>query len=514
MAPPVSTVSAPTAALARDGGDAALVDGTVTGSTSGAFRRSRGLGLELAFTVLFVLAGWWVGIRQLSDNSFFWHLQTGRYIIGHGIPRGDVFSYTTPGIHWVAQSWLAELAYGLVDRTFGAFGIRVLVALTGAAITLLSYRLARRLTGDRMRAALISGVAYLATFVVFSERPLAFGLVLALVVVWIVEVPDSRIARRPLIALPVVFWLWANVHGSFALGVVYVGLHVVGRALDGDLPWRGRERDLVAGTALGLGVSLLNPYGPGLLLFPVQLMGRGEVLSKVVEWRSPDFRTPVGMAFAAWLVVLISALALSARRPTRRDLVVALPFVLLALWAERNIGLAVLFTLPIASRLVATDRRRPDSRSLLSATAVIAIVSLMAVAGVKAAGERDYAVSAYPAEAMTFMQSHQMLGERLFTTDAWAGYTILRFWPEQHVFMDDRYDMYPKQLVVDYTEVADGHPNWERVLDKHRVDVIVWQPKRALSQLLAQSPEWRGVYRDETAVIYVRVGSAAASTAS
>jgi hypothetical protein len=74
--------------------------------------------------------------------------------------------------------------------------------------------------------------------------------------------------------------------------------------------------------------------------------------------------------------------------------------------------------------------------------------------------------------------------------------------------MDDRYDMYPTALVDDYTEVADGQPNWERVLDKHRVQVIVWQPKRALSQLLAQSSHWRRVHSDAKAVVYVRVDSA------
>ena len=500
MAPPVATLDA---SLRRDVGEVEAGGADAT-STRPPVGTRRGPGLELVFSVLFVLAGWWVGIRQLSDNSFFWHLRIGQNMLDHGIPHGDVFSYTAPGMHWVAQSWLAELTYGALDRTFGAFGIRLLVALTGAAITLMSYRLARRLAGDRVRAALISVVAYLATFVVFSERPLAFGLALALVVVWIVEVPDSRIARRPIVALPIVFWFWANVHGSFALGVVYVGLHVLGRALDGDMPWRGRERDLVAGTFLGLVVSLVNPYGPGLLLFPVQLMGRGQVLSQVVEWRSPDFRSPVGMAFGAWLVVLIAALALSSRRPTRRDVLVALPFVLLALWAERNIGLAVLFTLPIAARAVATTRHRADSRSPLSAIALCVLLSLIAVSGVGAAGQPNFQLGSYPTTAMTYVQSHDLLGRRLFTTDAWAGYTILRFWPQQRVFLDDRYDMYPKALVDDYTDVADGHPNWERVLDEHRVQVIVWQPKRALSQLLAQSSHWRRVHADRTAVVYVR----------
>ena len=325
--------------------------------------------------------------------------------------------------------------------------------------------------------------------------------------VWIVEVPDARISRRPLVALPIVIWVWANVHGSFALGVVFIGLHVLGRWIDGDVPWRGRERDLVGGTMLGLVVSLVNPYGPGLLLFPVQLMGRGEVLSQVVEWRSPDFRSPVGMAFAAWLVVLVGGLALSSRRPTRRDVLVAVPFVLLALWAERNIGLAVLFTIPIAARTVATTRRRPDTRSPVSAVAFVVIVLLVAVSGLGAAGQPNFQVAGYPSKAMTYMESQHLLGRRLFTTDAWAGYTILRFWPEQRIFMDDRYDMFPKQLVVDYTDVADGHPNWSKVLDEHRVQVVMWQPKRALSQLLAQSPEWRRVYRDTKAVVFVRVAS-------
>ena len=263
------------------------------------------------------LAGWWVGIRQLADNSFFWHLRIGEYMLDHGVPHGDVFSYTAPGVHWVAQSWLAELAYGGLDRTFGPFAIRVLIALDrcrdhahvvparappfrrprtrrphhGRCVPRHDGRVLRAPAGVRPRARARDHLGRRGS-------------------------RCARISRRPLVALPVIIWLWANVHGSFALGVVYIGLHVLGRWLDGDVPWRGRERDLVLGTLLGLTVSLANPYGPGLLLFPVQLMGRGQVLSQVVEWRSPDFRSPVGMAFAAWLVVLIGALALSSCRPT------------------------------------------------------------------------------------------------------------------------------------------------------------------------------------------------------
>jgi hypothetical protein len=39
------------------------------------------------FTLVFALGGWRAGLRRLSDNSFFWHLRTGRLILDHGVPH-------------------------------------------------------------------------------------------------------------------------------------------------------------------------------------------------------------------------------------------------------------------------------------------------------------------------------------------------------------------------------------------------------------------------------------------
>src|SRR5687767_4410692 len=112
---------------------------------AGRQRRWRPPGLDFLFTAVFALFGFGVGIERLSDNSFFIHLVTGRYILDHGIPREDSYSFTATGTKFVAQSWLAELLYGVLERSFGPFGIRLLGALTGAAITVLAFRLALRL---------------------------------------------------------------------------------------------------------------------------------------------------------------------------------------------------------------------------------------------------------------------------------------------------------------------------------------------------------------------------------
>jgi hypothetical protein len=190
-------------------------------------------GLDGLFTAFFALIGWGVGSQQLFDNSFFWHLRTGRLILDHGLPHSDPFSYTAQGTEWVGQSWLAQLTYGVLDRLAGPLAIRVFGGLIAATITVLVFRLALRLTRERVRAALLTAVAVGGLYALWSTRPLVLGVLMFVVLLWIVEVPDSWVGRHAGITLPAVYWIWANVHGTFALGFAYLGLHLLGRWLEG-----------------------------------------------------------------------------------------------------------------------------------------------------------------------------------------------------------------------------------------------------------------------------------------
>lgn len=463
--------------------------------------------LATLFSGLFVVAGWGAGLTRLSDNSFLWHLRTGHLILDEGIPRADPYSFTAPGAKWVAQSWLAEVAYAALDRWWGPWGIRLLMAATGAALGLLGFRLTLRLTGNRVRAAALFLVAFAAVLTVWSERPLAFGLLATTVLLWIVEAPDSWVGRHALVALPVLMWCWGNVHGTVALGFVYLGLHLAGRWAEGCRPWAGRERTLAAGGLLGLVAMLANPYGVDLVLFPVRLVLRGETLGDVVEWRSPDFRSTAGMIVGAWLAVFVVVAVRAARRPGVRDLVVAVPFVLFALWAVRNVGMATLVTLPVAARAVAAPERDEQPSALGYAVAAV-LVAVMAVLTAGAAREPDFDLDDYPVAALDAAEQQGLLGLPMFTSDAWGGYVIARHWPTQQVFLDDRYDMYPRSVVDDYDVLAEPRRGWEQVVDRSGVQVVVWGPDRALSQVLASAPGWSLAHADDVADVHDRDGAA------
>jgi hypothetical protein len=213
-----------------------------------------------------------------------------------------------------------------------------------------------------------------------------------------------------------------------------------------------------------------------------------------------------GLAFALWVAVFVVVLAKARHRVGVRDLVVTVPFLLLGFWALRNVAIAPLVCLPVAARAVALDRRPEREPTLRLGWVFAGALAFVALAmGIRASGRADYALDSYPVKAMNAVEEQGLLGTRVLTDDADAGYVILRYGPErQQVFMDDRFDMFPLPVIRDFTTVNGGTPGWDRVLDEHDVEVVVWGRDRVLSQLLRQSNDWTVTHRDADYLVFVR----------
>ncbi len=248
----------------------------------------------------------------------------------------------------------------------------------------------------------------------------------------------------------------------------------------------------------------INPYGLELVTFPIALVGRGEILSRIIEWRSPSFRTEQGHYLAVWMIVFVGAIADTRRRLGWRDSLISVVFLVLAFWAQRNIIVTMLVLLPILARAVAVDEDRVPVTVRFGALLVALLVLLGVRDVMHAAGEHNFALEAHPVKAMQYLDRHGLLGRRLLNDDGWGGYVILRYWPRQEVFIDDRYDTYPEPFINEYFGFVDGASGIEKALDKYRIETVVWQPSRPLTQVLDSSPAWKRVYRDKMAVVFVR----------
>ena len=453
----------------------------------------------------FVLFGFAFGIQPISDKSMLTHMRTGiDMVAGGGIPRTDPYSFTAFGDSWVVQSWLPDWTYGWAHRLGGFRLVLLEQALLIAVLVWLVVRLAR--AGSPLRTAfgglLVVGIG--ASF--WTPGPLLVGLVCMALTVTIVE---RR--RTPWLLVPVV-WLWVSSHGSFPLGLAWLGARAVGEALD----WRAWPRDAMrylGAFAAGIVVAALNPLGLRLLLFPFSVAARQEAFHDVVEWMSPDFqRSPARLALIFLTIVVV---LLFRARLTWRDVVPAAVFVALGLLAVRNLPVAAVVLAPVVGRVL----KRPDYQPPLPPpttaarrvnTLLAGVIVVAAVLGLLTLRSSDpLDLDAYPVAAASFLEREHLLDEpnRVVSMDAVGNYFELRFGAHRPpvVFIDDRYDMFPGPVIRDYQRLLDAAPEARGVLEAWKVKVVLWERRLPLTAVLKASGNWLEIYSDDRWVVLRRL---------
>jgi len=445
------------------------------------------LGRVVALVV--ALVGILIGAQRISDNSFLTHLATGREIIAHGFVHHDVFTWTSQGRDVVVQSWLASLLYGVVDDLAGFGGLRVLTGFLAGALAWLVWNLGDQNPSVHTRVLVTAPILVIGAGM-WSGRPLLIALVMLAVTLRTAQ------GRGSVRHLAVVGFVWIGVHGSWPLGMVLLTARIAGARMDHS----DFRRESKALAWLGAGILLggvANPYGPRLLIFPIQLLGRREVLSHVVEWQSPSFDALYARAFLLVIVVTIIAVT---RRSTWRSLLPAIIFIAAALVSRRNIPIAAVVAIPVmAEGLPSLGRLKVGESSAVIhrlGTMLLAAVLVLPIVGVRSP---NVDLSKYPVEAIDVLENAGMspADTHLIHPDFVGNYLDLRYGDEGSAWIDDRYELHEASLMADYLVLFDAGPSWREVLDRTGGVTLVWQTDRALTQLVSEIAGWKTIWADD-----------------
>lgn len=488
-----------------DGGDPEDV-GDDAGSSPG-----RGVRLSTVVGLVIVAVGVLIGVSPLRDNSFLTHLATGRLILEDGVPRSDPYSFTAFGEPWVVQSWLASVAYASLESLGGLGLVRASVGLLTGAIAGVVWLLTAPARSLFVRLGLAGLVVIAGGAGLWTERPLMVGLLgLGLVLL----AAEGRFDPRWVVP---VLWVWANAHGSFPFALVVVLLLWAGRRLDGEDA--AVERRLALWVVVGMLVAMAGPLGPKVLTFPVELLGRQDALAGVKEWEAPTFTGTTERAFLLFTLVCLFALV---RRPKWRA---ALPFVVFlaaSLVAARNGVAATLVFLPGAalaleglgpSSLTGVRRSRAMAGAavvLVGAIGLVLVSPLLTDEGGGAPEEElvagpHLALSGYPVAAVAWLDQQGLVGtgeSRLLARDFAGNYLEGLYGTDAQVFVDDRFDMYPIDVLRDHAALLagtsdDGQPGSLEIVERWAPDAVLWETNTPLSQLLLASDDWGVVYEDD-----------------
>lgn len=478
-------------------------------------------------TLAFALGFSWPSTK---DPDIWWHLKTGGWIIGHGaVPWTDPFGANTEGVRWIAYSWLPEVLFHLADKADPVAGLRYIPAVVLAATAAVLYIHARATSGSARLAAILVTL-FLIPVVPWAVRPQIFSFLFMAATMLCLWWGSER-HRKAWWLLPPLFFIWANVHIYFIVGLGLVTLITLVRWLAQRFgPQQGERPPLPGMLALSLCflAPLLNPYGYALYGEALQLAihGAQEWPAKSIrELASPNFHYWPAKVFLAWVVSAVLVFICSDKRPSALTGILFAGLLYQALQHIRDMAYFIIIMLPIMAahlahvrsgavqRLLVREPATPLFTKLPAARAALHwLLALAAGLVVISAGmalranteellrHRD---DVYPAGAVEFLLKHRPPAP-LYNSLDWGGYLINRLSPAYQVYIDNRTQLYSNAFWETHDQVRLGKSRWSENLAASGAQAVLWAQDTPLASLLRVDPDWQLVYEDETAVVFVR----------
>ena len=467
---------------------------------------------------VFLVGRVFIAAREfVVDPDVWWHIKVGQDLLRtHHWPTTDPYSFTAFGTPWIAYEWLGDVAIGFVGK-FGLRALDALLLLLGGAIAIALYYYAS-LCAKNSKAGFASATI-VSIFAVenFNLRPQMFGFLF--LVISLIALEHFRQGRpKALCILPPLFLIWINAHGSWIIGLgvmlvtLFAGLFNFSVGSVEGVRWSEKQRIQLELALLGsLAVIPLTPYGTQLATYPFLVASSLPLNAEnVLEWLPMPFNSLLGKLFLAVVVGAFVLQILYHFKFRLQQWILGIGGAVMACLHVRFVLLFAPFFSPILGIMFAPwlDRyHREKDKFVLNAVLMAGAVFAM-VWYFPTRSELEHVVETrFPVRAVNFLHTHPIEGP-LFNSYDYGGYLIGNL-PEHKVFIDGRGDLYEFEGVMgDFLQVVNVRPATFAVLRFYGIRTFLLQQNEPLAMVLAERPDWKRIYKDDTSVIFVRQDSA------
>jgi hypothetical protein len=452
-----------------------------------------------------------------SDPDMWWHLKTGEIIWNtHHIPTVDSFSFTTHNHAYIPHEWLSQLSMYGAYHFGGHTGLMLWFCLLASLLVVAAYALCSLYSGN-LKVAFLGGlITWLFATIGLSIRPQMIGYLLLVCELLVLHLGRSR-DRRWFFALPPMFAIWINCHGSVSLGLIVLGATLACSFIELEWGllvtrrWEKKQRNALAITfALSVAALFLNPIGFKQVAYPLDaLLNQTVQMTGVSEWQPPRFDEIRGVALLAVAGLILLVPLVRRAELTVQELVFLVLGFGLAAQHQRMLFVFGILAAPILCRLLADswDGYEPDrERPVLNAV----LIAILLCVVVEAFPDRQLLVQQVeknnPVKAVDFINRSGLSGN-MFNEYVYGGYLIWAA-PRHKVFVDGRGD------VFEWTGVLQEYGRWVTVqgdpnilLDKYHINFCLLPVDAPMSHVLPLMPGWNRVYADEMSVVWARSGA-------
>jgi hypothetical protein len=462
-----------------------------------------------------------VHLSAFFDDNIWWHVRTGVWILSHhAVPRSGLFSQLADA-RWIDSSWGFDLLAGLAYQALGLRAIPALLMSLKVALAAVTFYLA---LGWRRRFWTAVALSAAAQFAMLGLLPgplwfsaIFFGIELAL----LLQCRRSG-SLRPLLFLPPMFLLWANLHIEFVEGLLLLGLFVLTVCVEHPLRGAGiswlesrpvSPAKTAAVAVLSLLATLLTPYSVHLLgqFFRVSYSGAG--FRHFLEMQAMNFRQPQHYLL---LVMIMGAFFALGRRRSRDLFKLALLIAcsLVAFRIQRDMWLAAFAALAVladahGAAASGAEQDRAAFRWEHPVGAALAL-GILAVSVAFVPGRKQDVMQkvndTYPVKACDFIRANHLAGP-LFNAYSWGGF-LTWYLPEYPVVIDGRAGLYGDKLITRHYNTVSGNQLLELNPSFAQAGTFLLERHSGIARALTTIPmlaaQYRVLYSDNVAIVLQR----------
>lgn len=495
--------------------------------------------------VLAVILTFATGLLPVNDYDFFWHLKTGEWIWHNkSLPDKDPFSFTAlrsdnydshrPQII-LKSYWLSQLFFYALYSLSGFNGIIVFRSFVFCIILVfLWHTMGKEGIDYRLRAALL--ILYIFIIREYQkERPQLFSFLFAPIVLHLLNgIKNSSLTGLKnlnnflrLTGLPLVMFIWANMHGGFLVGIAFIIAYLTAEWLI----FLGKTKKspplrFTCAAAIAIAAVFINPnsYHTITSFF---MFYQSMLPDVTLEFLSPlKIFDRLGSNWYSYWFLLILALSVFIFRFGKFNITekfVLAGTAVASLSSLRYVLFFFIAAIPIIARHInpfithffqnaaSSLKSRSMNAMLLAVFFILIYCSPLKSMPLKEDIQQDM----FPVEAAYFLDNND-LPELMFNDVTWGGYLIWRLYPKYKVFIDSRtlnIDIFRQYYsVLDASrKVYAGLPEWKGILNTYSVNIILTPLTDRYSgevlPLIAElihDDEWALIYLDSKTSIFLR----------
>lgn len=485
---------------------------------------------KLFFNIIIFTLVFFMAVRVPLDSDFWWHLRAGQLSLMNGSPiLEDLTTFTVFKSPWVNHSWLSQVFYFFIQNSLGNIGIMLSVAIIASLSVFFVFI---RLKSNPIINGFTILLCVMTTAVVWSPRPQLLTLLFFSILTYLLSEKPIFSKKIPTLLIPILFFVWGNLHAGFSIGIILIITIFLGKSLDflfsKEKPNQNQTKTLIYWLLLIVVCSLIvmiNPNGIGIWQVQFNTIDIPSLQNLIPEWASPNFHELYQQPFL-WLWLLLVFFFMANRTSYKFSTIFPL-LVLggLGFISRRNYVYFAIYTIPLLSnelqrffdiyikdslpeqgilnKIKKFNKKSDNKFSKFINLLFVGFLWFVTTWKIVFLGSPIifdvYEKMSFPKDAITAIEKKELTDLRCLNSYTWGGYISWKS-PEMKIYIDGRTDLYGEKLIQDWIEMVNGGETWMEKFELYDINCVFLEEDRPIINLLGYNG-WQVIYSDGLSVI-------------